>query len=75
VLNRCGEWLEELWLYNLNFQIDEKLVKQMAKWMKCLKHLKLSNCQLDGPAADSINNLFGQQLYSFILYGMVYIAN
>ena len=68
-MNHFGEWLEELWLFNI--QIDGKLVKQMAMEMKCLKDLKLSKCRLDGPAMDSINNLFGQQLYSFILDGTV----
>ena len=72
MLNRCGEWLEELWLRRVG--IDEKFVRQMAMQMKCLKHLKLSHCELDRPTAETIANSFDQQLCSFILDGTVCIS-
>jgi hypothetical protein len=65
VLNRCGEWMEELWLEDM--EIDENLVTQMARRMNSLKHLKLTNCQINEITSNSISNLFGQQLCSFIL--------
>jgi len=64
-LNRCGECLEELWLQNV--EINANLVNQLARRMNSLKHLKLSLCEMNGPAMNSITDLFGQQLHSFIL--------